>query len=1013
MSFVHNRWYCIFLVLVALPAIILSALQEEVEPFLKSRPRKWYSSDEKFGQAIREFHNKVFNHEIHRKLKHHFIFRYDPASSCTKSACLNVLEQYFHKKRVNYVSPHHAIVSASSEEVNAFRASVPGFLLDASPLLPSMKVDANLIDIDCSKEENKQPIWISGELPYMPRTEYDAFLGTAARITERYNGVVTVESLYPQREKRISVRWTVRDCTLVNALVPLLASMREVVWLERQLPIVMHNRWAKGLMETGQTENSPMQWSGNFTGEGEVIGVVDTGIDMMNCYFYDPDEQANFQYQTTLTTTVTNPNHRKVLQYISISGVGDTQENEGGHGTHVAGIAAGECYEEKNYGDYAKFNGMAPKAKIAFADLNVGVAGVTSESITPPSDIETGVFIPLYLAGARVITNSWGNTIDASSGGSSYSSLSKDVDEFMSDYADALVLFSAGNSGYKNTAKTVSPPGNAKSCLTVGASGSDYDSWRAIQGSGVDSRYDKDLAAYFSAVGPTDDFRLKPEIMAPGFFTVSAKGTFNSTEPFCGYQILDGTSMATPTAAGYALMVRQYFTQGYYPSGVPNPEDGFTPSGALLKAILIHSGRRLKWRNTGGVTGTSGDFDLSTDAFVNITSSYPSTKQGFGRVQLDHVLHFGNSSRNPLSLFVMGGTNRYNSSFLATGVTTKSYVFYTDSSSVQPDIRVTLVYTDHLPASGATSSMVNVLSVNVAEQGGSTYTAYAVSGTSSQGPVKVVDIGNPKPSTKYTITVSASLLNRSPQPFALVATGNLEFITATNPADESFGPDYPFIAESTRNQIILLAIVFGLLVLYFVFVKSHTRKRKSVKVNNWLFNSKSGNKKSTVRDNNYDDYGELGISEEERRAGGTSLFRSLFYKDPVQQAIEASRRDEAERRRRERAEQKQSNSNKPSNSNANSNNNNNNNNSSSSSGRNNAAAAAPTNGSGSNKKGKSPSNKGSSNANSKPSSKKSDQAGSSQRDSNGHVQMANTSGSNHNTPRSNRSGNGESSHRRR
>lgn len=39
MSSVHNRWNCIFLVLVALPAIIFAALQEEVEPFLKSRPR--------------------------------------------------------------------------------------------------------------------------------------------------------------------------------------------------------------------------------------------------------------------------------------------------------------------------------------------------------------------------------------------------------------------------------------------------------------------------------------------------------------------------------------------------------------------------------------------------------------------------------------------------------------------------------------------------------------------------------------------------------------------------------------------------------------------------------------------------------------------------------------------------------------------------------------------------------------------------------------------------------------
>lgn len=913
-----QSWLWIFLIVVVLPAIVLAALQEEVEPFFKSRPRKWYTNDEKFGVAIREFHNKAFNHEIHRKLKHHFIVKYDPAVSCIENACVNILEEHFHPKRVGFVSPHHAIVTATAEEINAFRKTKPFFLQDVSPMLPSMKVDANLLDLDCSLEEfTKYNVLISGEAPYITLTEYETLLESIKRIQDRFPaGVVTMNSRYPETERRISILWTVKDCKIVSSLVPLLAALREIVWLERQLPIVVHNRWAKGLMETGISSYSPMQWSGNFTGEGQVIGVVDTGLDMMNCYFYDPDEQANFQYQRTLSTTVTNPNHRKVLQYISVSSYGDTIDNDGGHGTHVAGIAAGKCYNEKNYGDYAKFNGMAPDAKIAFMDLNVGASGTTTETITTPSDLAGNVFLPLYKAGARVITNSWGNSIDASTGGSSYTSMSRDVDEFMRDYPDALIVFSAGNTGYKNVAKTVSPPGNAKSCLTVGASGNDYDSWRAIQGADTDTRYNKDLAAYFSSLGPTDDSRLKPDITAPGFFTVSAKGAFNSTEPFCGYQILDGTSMAAPTAAGYALLVRQYFTSGTYPSGVATPTDAFTPSGALLKAMMIHAGRKLKFRNSGGSTGTSGGFDATTDTFTNISTAYPSTKQGYGRVQLDTVLHFGNASRNPLSLFVMGGTDKYNSSVLATGATSKSYSFVTSSDATQSSIRVTMVYTDNLPASGTSSSMVNIVSMTVSEQGGSTYTAYSVAGTTSSQPVKVVDIASPKPSTKYTISVIATSLGRSPQPFALVATGGsnmLTFIEATDPSvTQQFGPDYPFIATDTRNQIIFLGILFVLLAAFFAFVKSHTRKRKSVKVNTWKFNGKNGH---TANDNSsshhhrgqdYHDYGELGLSEQERNGGrGVSLFQAFFYKDPVQQAIEASRREEQERRRREQLQHQQ------------------------------------------------------------------------------------------------------------
>lgn len=45
--------------------------------------------------------------------------------------------------------------------------------------------------------------------------------------------------------------------------------------------------------------------------------------------------------------------------------------------------------------------------------------------------------------------------------------------------------------------------------------------------------------------------------------------------------------MATPIAAASALVVRQYFTEGWYPTGAPVPANAFIPSGALLKAVLI------------------------------------------------------------------------------------------------------------------------------------------------------------------------------------------------------------------------------------------------------------------------------------------------------------------------------------------------------------------------------------------------------------------------------------------
>lgn len=45
--------------------------------------------------------------------------------------------------------------------------------------------------------------------------------------------------------------------------------------------------------------------------------------------------------------------------------------------------------------------------------------------------------------------------------------------------------------------------------------------------------------------------------------------------------------MATPVVAGAVALLRQYFVQGFYPTGVAAPASGFTPSGPLLKAVLL------------------------------------------------------------------------------------------------------------------------------------------------------------------------------------------------------------------------------------------------------------------------------------------------------------------------------------------------------------------------------------------------------------------------------------------
>lgn len=55
----------------------------------------------------------------------------------------------------------------------------------------------------------------------------------------------------------------------------------------------------------------------------------------------------------------------------------------------------------------------------------------------------------------------------------------------------------------------------------------------------------------------------------------------------CGIGIDQGTSMATPLAAAAAVLIRQYFTDGWYPTSAADPNNAYNPSAALLKAVML------------------------------------------------------------------------------------------------------------------------------------------------------------------------------------------------------------------------------------------------------------------------------------------------------------------------------------------------------------------------------------------------------------------------------------------
>ncbi|GMI09274.1 hypothetical protein TrRE_jg11040 [Triparma retinervis] len=138
-----------------------------------------------------------------------------------------------------------------------------------------------------------------------------------------------------------------------------------------------------------------------------------------------------------------------------------------------------------------------------------------------------------------------------------------------------------------------------------------------------------------------------------------------------------GTSMATPVAAGVAALVRDYFMQGFYPTGSKVTANARVPSGALVKAVMINGAKPL--------LGIQNDDSAGS---VTATQEYD-FNQGFGRIQLNNVLPI--NGNNDMKVFAIDGVSLSQSQ-------SEVYTFKIDTASCSADeLVMTLVWTD--PAS--------------------------------------------------------------------------------------------------------------------------------------------------------------------------------------------------------------------------------------------------------------------------------------------------------------------------
>ncbi len=229
------------------------------------------------------------------------------------------------------------------------------------------------------------------------------------------------------------------------------------------------------------------------------------------------------------------------------------------HPTHVGGTVGG------NGGN---LRGMAPAANIVSGEYDACTPFCFYNS---PNDVSDDYTFARQNFDIELTTNSMGANVSPNgypcAWFGDYELSSRVIDGLVAETDDRpLIQFWAagnergdpgcGNSSYR----CMSIPASAKNIITVGATTS------------------TDAVASFSSFGPTDDGRLKPEVVATGV-------NVNSCAPGGGYQVMSGTSMATPATAGVGCLILERWHQLYPGSPDPLPE--------AMKALMINSATDL------------------------------------------------------------------------------------------------------------------------------------------------------------------------------------------------------------------------------------------------------------------------------------------------------------------------------------------------------------------------------------------------------------------------------------
>lgn len=432
-----------------------------------------------------------------------------------------------------------------------------------------------------------------------------------------------------------------------------LARSGAVLWIEPAPAMRLFDEVSSRIVGGDGPPGQTLVQSLGYTGAGVTVAVADSGLDSGDTNSMHPDIQGRV----------------KALFHYGAPGQLDDAADEHSHGTHCAGIIAGNgATGEFDESGYLYGLGVAPGAGLIGQRIFDAAGGYA-----PPPSFET-LTRDAKRAGADIGSNSWGDDTQGEYDLSAmeFDALVRDADLLALGDQPYILEFSAGNAGPGT--QTIGSPAVAKNVIATGASQNDRFNLPIEEFSiYADGR---DAMADFSSRGPCADGRIKPDLVAPGSWIASLRSIYANDDyawwPISeNYLYQGGTSQAGPQISGAAAVFVQYWRTTH---------GGGTPSPALVKAALINSATDL-------------DDGLTTFDAV------PNNDEGWGRVNLPALI---------------GAARNYDftdqSILLTNGAVFEKTILI--GSSAEP-LKITLAYTDVPGLPAAAAALVNDLDLEV------------------------------------------------------------------------------------------------------------------------------------------------------------------------------------------------------------------------------------------------------------------------------------------------------------